>query len=59
MSDDWNEGHPFKDRHNIALFVSYAKERRCGFKIGKITFNASLAWVSFFFGLTALLFHFL
>lgn len=57
-SDDWNEGHPFKDRHNIALFVSYAKERRCGFKIGKITFNASLAWVSFFFGLTALLFHF-
>ena len=42
MSDDWNEGHPFKDRHNIAPFVSYAKERR-GFKIGKITFNASLA----------------
>ena len=52
------KGIPSRYRHNIALFVAYAKERRCGFKIGKITFNASLAWVSFFFGLTALLFHF-
>lgn len=57
-SEDWNEGHPFQDRHNIALFISYAKERRCGFRIGRITFNASLAWVSLFFGITALLFHF-
>jgi len=57
-SADWNEGHPFRDRRNIALFISYAKDRRCGFKVGRITFNTSLAWFSFFFGLTALMFHF-
>ncbi|KAJ7336692.1 hypothetical protein OS493_011914 [Desmophyllum pertusum] len=57
-SEDWPAGHPFRDRHNIALFISYAKERRCGFKVGRITFNTSLAWLSFFFGLTALLSHF-
>ncbi|KAJ7336691.1 hypothetical protein OS493_011913 [Desmophyllum pertusum] len=33
-SEDWNAGHPFRDRHNIALFISYAKDRRCGFKVG-------------------------
>ncbi|KAL9983362.1 hypothetical protein ACROYT_G005521 [Oculina patagonica] len=58
-SNDWNEGHPFKDRRNISLFMSYAKDRRCGFKVGRITFNTSLAWFSLFLGLTALLFHFL
>lgn len=57
-SDDWNEGHPFRDRDNIAWFISYAKDRRCGFKVGRITFNTSLAWLSFFFGLTGLLYHF-
>ena len=36
-SDDWNEGHPFKDRNNISLFVSYAEKRRCGFRAGRIT----------------------
>ncbi len=45
-SDDWNEGHPFKDRRNISLFVSYASNRRCGFKIGRITFSSFLAWFS-------------
>jgi len=54
----WSEGHPFKDRQNVALFISYAKERQCGFKIGRMTFNTSLAWFSFFFGLAALLYHF-
>jgi len=58
-SDDWNEGHPFRDRRNIALFISYAKDRRCGFQVGRITFDTSLTWVSFLLGLTALLFHFL
>ncbi|XP_078358420.1 uncharacterized protein LOC144643130 [Oculina patagonica] len=57
-SDDWNEGHPFRDRRNIFLFVSYAKDRHCEFKVGRITFNTSLTWISFFLGLTALLFHF-
>jgi len=57
-SNDWKEGHTFRDRRNIALFVSYAKDTGCGFKVGRITFNTSLAWLSFFFGLTALLFHF-
>jgi len=58
-SDDWPAAaHPFKDRRNIALFISYAKERQCGFKVGRITFNSTLAWFSFFFGLTGLLYHF-
>ncbi|XP_068741692.1 uncharacterized protein [Montipora capricornis] len=57
-SADWIEGHPFRDRQNISMFISYAKDRRCGFKVGRITFNTSLAWFSFFFGLTALMFHF-
>lgn len=46
-TDDWNDGHPFKDRNNISLFVSYAKNRRCGFKAGRSTFYDSLTWVSF------------
>jgi len=57
-SDDWNADHPFRDRRNISLFISYAKDRRCGFKIGRITFDTSLAWFSFFFGLAGLLYHF-
>jgi len=57
-SDDWSEGHPFRDRRNIALFICYAKERRCGFRVGRITFDTALTWVSFLLGLTALLFHF-
>ncbi|CAH3156504.1 unnamed protein product [Pocillopora meandrina] len=56
---NWNvDGHPFRDRQNIALFISYAKDSGCGFKIGRITFSTSLAWLSFFFGLIGLLFHF-
>lgn len=54
----WETGHPFRLRNNIALFISYAKERSCGFKVGRITFNTSLAWFSFFFGLIGLLYHF-
>ena len=57
-SDDWNEGHPFKDRRNIFLFLAYAKDRGCGFKIGRIRFNSSLTWFSFFFVLLGLLYHF-
>jgi len=57
-SADWNDGHPFKDRRNISLFISYVKDRQCGFRVGRITFNTSLAWLSFFFGLTGLLYHF-
>lgn len=56
---NWNvDRHPFRDRQNIALFISYAKDSGCGFKIGRITFSTSLAWLSFFFGLIGLLFHF-
>ncbi|CAH3026352.1 unnamed protein product [Porites evermanni] len=55
---DWNEGHPLKDRNQLTMFVAYAERRRCGFKAGRITFNTSLAWLSFFFGLTGLLYHF-
>lgn len=55
-TDDWNEGHPFKDRINISLFVIYAKSRRCGFKAGIISFYNFLSWVSFLFAVVALFF---
>lgn len=54
----WEVG-PFSERSNVALFISYAKDRGCGFKVGRITFTTSLAWFSFFFGLTGLLYHFI
>ena len=55
-TDDWNEGHPFKDRMNISLFVIYAKSRRCGFNAGIISFYDFLSWVSFLFAVVALFF---
>ncbi|RMX44737.1 hypothetical protein pdam_00019139 [Pocillopora damicornis] len=42
----------------VASTCSCSLERSCGFKVGRITFNTSLAWFSFFFGLTGLLYHF-
>ena len=57
-SEDWNEGHIFRDRRNLQMFVSYCSASPICFKIGRITFTSTLAWFSFFFGGTGLLFHF-
>ena len=57
-SEDWNEGHIFRERRNLQMFVSYCSASPICFKIGRITFTSTLAWFSFFFGGTGLLFHF-
>ena len=57
-SRQWSADHPFTDRKNMAMFITYAKERQCVFKIGRITFTSGLAWFSLFLGAVALLFHF-
>ena len=57
-SGDWEEGHLFQDRRNLQMFVSYCSASPICFKIGRITFTSTLAWFSFFFGSTGLLFHF-
>lgn len=57
-SEDWKEGHIFKDRRQLQMFVSYCSASPVCFKIGRITFTSTLAWFSFFFGGTGLLFHF-
>ena len=58
ISRDWKEGHIFKERKELQLFVSYCAASPVCFKIGRITFTSTLAWFSFFFGSTGLLFHF-
>ena len=57
-SRDWNEGHIFRDRRILQMFVSYCSASPICFKIGRITFTSTLAWFSVFFGGTGLLFHF-
>ncbi|XP_028415752.1 uncharacterized protein LOC114539325, partial [Dendronephthya gigantea] len=55
---DWHEDHPFRDRAKLIMFTTYAKDRQCVFKVGRITFTPTLAWISLLLGSTALLFHF-
>ena len=45
---DWSLDHPFYCRATLDSFIAYAERRECGFKIGQITFNSRLVWVSFF-----------
>ena len=46
LAKDWPLHHPFRQRCNIHLFVMYVKERQCVFKIGRITFTFTIAWIS-------------
>jgi len=57
-SDDWCEGHLFKNRKELNMFVAYCMVSPICFKIGRITFSSTLAWCSFIFGSFGLLFHF-
>ena len=44
--DEWQTGHPFRDRSQLALFLQYAQFTNCGFKVGDLTFGSSFAWFS-------------
>ena len=44
--DEWQRGHPFFHRSELALFLQYAQFTNCGFKVGDITFGSSFAWFS-------------
>ena len=44
--DEWQTGHPFRDRSQLALFLQYAQFTNCGFHVGDLTFGSSLAWFS-------------
>eukprot|EP00794_Sanderia_malayensis_P000321 gene321-951_t len=50
----WPEQSLFRDRTTLQLFVSYARESSVSFKIGRITFTSTLAWISLFLGLSGL-----
>ncbi|XP_028415748.1 uncharacterized protein LOC114539320 [Dendronephthya gigantea] len=54
----WHEDHPFRDRAKLTMFTTYAKDRQCVFKVGRLTFTSTLAWISLLLGSTGLLFHF-
>ena len=43
---DWDTGHPFHSRTQLALFIQYAQVTECGFQAGGITFGSNLAWFS-------------
>lgn len=45
-ANNWPLRHPFRERNNIHLFLTYTKERQCVFKIGRITFTSTIAWIS-------------
>ncbi|KAK2550793.1 hypothetical protein P5673_028473 [Acropora cervicornis] len=44
--DEWQTGHPFFQRSELALFLQYAQFTNCGFKVGDLTFSSSFAWIS-------------
>lgn len=44
--EDWDTGHPFHSRAQLALFVQCAQYTECGFQAGGVTFGSNLAWFS-------------
>ena len=44
--DEWQTGHPFFHRSELALFLQYAQFTNCGFKVGDLTIGSSFAWIS-------------
>ena len=53
-SEEWIEGHPFRERAAVNEFIFYAERSKCGFRIGKITFGSSGTWISVLLGLLGL-----
>jgi len=52
--DEWQTGHPFFHRSELALFLQYVQLSNCGFKVGDLTFGSSLAWFSTLMGICGL-----
>ncbi|XP_044169723.1 uncharacterized protein LOC114969078 [Acropora millepora] len=52
--DEWQTGHPFFQRSELALFLQYVQLSNCGFKVGDLTFGSSLAWFSTLIGICGL-----
>lgn len=50
----WCDEHPLKRRRDMNEFLLFAKQARCGFRIGRLTFNNGLAWLSVFLGIFGL-----
>ena len=44
--DEWQTGHPFCHRSQLALFLQYAQFTNSGFQVGDLTFGSSFAWFS-------------
>lgn len=44
--ENWDTGHPFHSRVQLALFIQYAQYTECGFQAGGVTFGSNLAWFS-------------
>lgn len=44
--EDWDTGHPFHSRAQLALFIQCAQYTECGFQAGGVTFGSNLAWFS-------------
>ena len=44
--DEWQAGHPLRNRSQLALFLQYAHLTSCGFQVGELTFGSSFAWFS-------------
>lgn len=44
--EDWETGHPFHSRAQLALFIQYAQFTDCGFQAGEVTFGSNFAWFS-------------
>lgn len=45
-NDEWDTGHPFHSRTQLALFIQYAQYTDCGFRAGEVTFGSNFAWFS-------------
>jgi len=45
-TSDWNTGHPFHSRAQLALFIQYAQYTECGYQVGGVTFGSNLVWFS-------------
>ncbi|KAJ7365453.1 hypothetical protein OS493_005561 [Desmophyllum pertusum] len=44
--EEWDTGHPFHSRAQLALFIQYAQYTDCGFRAGNVTFGTNFAWFS-------------
>ena len=44
--DEWQTGHPFCNRSQLAIFLQYAQFTNSGFQVGDLTFGSSFAWFS-------------